>query len=336
MKNLARIALVLSIVAVTACKEEKKEVPPLDDPCALFCERVIECCTIAGLSSCGDVHTMCLSECEAMRTDNVNSGIDFDLIAECVNESAQCYQLLGVDDAQLAETYTACLGEVTGCEYVGTCPTEGATRCCEGGAIATCTFGEWNILPCESSCLEDGQVWLDICNDESGVEACYCGPPPMACEMYCNKGTDYCEERDWQGCAEEGVESCIMLQPDCLAECGIWVGDLEASDIDADAVVRCLWRHASPLQVLGCQPANWRRTYTDCMAEVTGCPMVGACTENGATYCCTGSLSTCTAGYWVIDPCETMCRHDTPETPVWTGECRSEAGVDMCVCEASG
>ncbi len=334
MKDLARIALVLSIVTATACKEEKKEVPPLDDPCALFCERVPGCCAEAGLPSCEDNLTLCLSECEAMRTDNVNSGIDFDRIAECVNETALCYQLLGVDESRFAETYTRCLGEEVDCDYMDTCPTDGETHCCEG-TLATCRFGDWVIEPCESKCLETGQIWLDICDDSSGVEACYCGAPPQACEMYCNKGYEYCEERDWQGCAEEGVESCSMLVPDCMSECGVWRGDMEASSIDADAVVQCLWRHASPLQVLGCEPSTWRRTYTDCLAEVTACPQSGSCSDDGATYCCPGSLATCTAGYWVIEPCETLCRHLTPETPVWSGECRSEAGVDTCVCEAS-
>lgn len=335
MKNLAYIALVLFVVGATGCKKEKKEVPPLDDPCALFCQRVPTCCAEAGLPSCDDNMTLCQSECEAMRTDNVNSGIDFDRIAECINETALCYQLLGVDESNFADTYTSCLGEETDCDYVGTCPTDGETRCCEG-TQATCTFGDWVIEPCETVCIRDGEIYYDICDDSSGVEECYCGAPPMACEMYCDKGFDYCEERDWQGCAEEGIESCSMLVPGCMSECNVWVADLEASGIDTDAVIHCLWRHASPLQVLGCDAATWRRTYTDCIAEVTECPQVGSCSEDGETYCCTGSLATCTAGYWVIDPCETVCRHMTPETPLWTGECRSEAGVDMCVCEAAG
>ena len=335
MRFNARFALIVVVAIASSCKKEKKEEPPLEDPCGVFCQRVPGCCAERGLPNCEEITDLCRAECEAMRTDNVDSGIDFDDIVECIDQRASCYQLLGVDEMRLEDTYSECAADAADCEYLGSCPTDGETRCCEG-MLATCTFGTWVIHPCQQECVETELIYAGTCDDASGTETCNCMSPPAACEQYCQKAITYCEERDWQGCAEEGIESCSMLVPGCMSECNVWVADLEASGIDTDAVIHCLWRHASPLQVLGCDAATWRRTYTDCIAEVTECPQVGSCSEDGETYCCTGSLATCTAGYWVIDPCETVCRHMTPETPLWTGECRSEAGVDMCVCEAAG
>jgi hypothetical protein len=331
----ARVALIVLVAVVSSCKKEKKEEPPLEDPCSVFCQRVPECCAERGLPNCEEITDLCRAECEAMRTDNVDSDVDFDEIVECIDLRAACYQLLGVDEAQLEATYTTCVADLLDCDFVGACAEDGETRCCEG-VLATCTFGTWIIHPCQQECVEAGQIYGGTCDDSSGAEACNCMSPPAACQQYCQKGIAYCEERDWQGCAEEGVESCILLMPGCEASCSGLQTDLEASGIDPDAVMMCMWRYSSPLQILGCDPTGSTKVYSDCVADVTICPESGACStdEEGDKLCCSGALATCTGGYWLLDPCATVCRRDTPETPNWTGVCEELAGVATCECEA--
>lgn len=335
MKTTAHVVLVLFVMGATACKKEKKEEPPLDDPCALFCQRVPGCCSDAGLEDCEGVLELCLTDCEAMRTDNVDSGIDFDSIAECVNETALCYPLLGMDEDGFERTYSRCLSLESDCPHVGTCATEDEQHCCED-TFATCRYGEWVIVPCQSVCLETLEDYYDACDDSSGTEECYCGAAPVPCERYCNKGFDYCEERDWQGCADEGIESCSLLVPDCMAECAGLRTDIEACSIDADAVVTCMWHYARPLQILGCDPTGLGRVYSKCLGEVAACPETGSCSsdDEGTTSCCTGALSTCTGGRWIVKTCEAVCRDTTPETPHWNGVCEAVATVDTCQCQA--
>jgi hypothetical protein len=320
------------VISASACKKEKKKEEPLEDPCGLFCERVQGCCEGGGLSNCGDVVDLCLWGCEALRMENKDSDINFDHIAACVNENASCYQLLGVDEWRLEETYTDCLGAETECEFVDTCPTDGEQHCCEG-TLATCQYGNWVIYPCQSLCLEEGLIYSGTCDDSSGTESCNCSAPPSPCQLYCTKAIEYCEEWEWEGCAEEGIESCILLEPDCLTECAAVVEPLTTSGVDADAVTMCLWRHATALQILGCEDADFRTTLTNCIADVTDCTHTGSCETEDETHCCPGTLATCTSGAWVIDACSLICETLTPETPTWTGVCESVATVDTCICE---
>jgi hypothetical protein len=333
MRPHARLALFILVAGLGACKNEPKPEPPLDDPCALYCQRAYECCTSGGLGRCDIVEDLCRSDCEGKRTDCLGSGIDFDAIATCMDATASCYQLVGLDEEGLARTYGTCLADEVDCPYVGTCPTDGETHCCEG-SLATCRYGAWRVRPCESVCLDTGEVYADVCDPEVATESCLCAAAPHPCTLYCEKGIAFCEERDWQGCADEGIESCSLLQPACQSGCDALGVDMQTCGIDSDAVTRCMWRYLSPEQILGCDPSAVERVYSDCLAEVTGCPEFGPCeeSEEGGTRCCSGALAECTAGYWMLDTCETVCREATPETPFWTGACFAVTGVDTCEC----
>jgi len=334
----ARTRCILALLAIVpvGCKKDKKEEPPLEDPCGLFCEEYIRCCQENGLARCDESLSFCLVDCEARRTDCTDSDIDFDRIATCVDETATCHQILGLDEDGFEETYTGCLAEVTGCPHLGSCTSDGDTHCCRN-ALATCSYSDWVIDSCQSICLLTDQVYAGSCNDASGTDACTCETPPAPCTLYCDKGTTYCEEVEWQGCDEEGIEGCTMLTPPCVAACEALGEDMTASGIDPDAVTICIWHHSTPLQVLGCDASGTADIYSMCLAEVIPCPVSGSCsdTEEGDTRCCGGALATCNSGMWDLEPCETICREDTPETPSFTGVCEAIGGVDACRCEAA-